>query len=81
MGIRILASVIALFAALQAEAAALPAVPPLELADLRLRVPAPTAKAAAASTDLRNQDDRQLVNRSRWLNAHQALAPEQRWVF
>lgn len=80
MGIRILASVIALFAALQAEAAALPAMPPLKLADLRLRVPAPAAEAAA-STDLRNHDDRQLVNRSRWLSAHQALAPEQRWVF
>lgn len=81
MGIRILASVIALLAAFQAEAATLPAVPPLKLADLRLSVPSPAAEAVAAKTEAHRQHDRQLVNHSRWPNERQALAPEQRWVF
>ncbi|MDH4762258.1 MULTISPECIES: hypothetical protein [Pseudomonas] len=81
MGIRILASVIATFAAFHAEAATLPAVPPLKLADLTLQVPLSSTDAIPARTDAQLRDSRQPVNGARWLNEHRTLAQEQRWVF
>lgn len=81
MGIRILASVVVTFAALNGEAASLPAIPPLKLADLTLQVPLLSTDAIPTKVDAQLRDSRQPVNSARWLNHHQTFAQEQRWVF
>jgi len=53
MGRRILASFIATFAALNAGAASLPAMPPLKLADLTLESSSAPATAVPAGTQAR----------------------------
>ncbi|AXA66178.1 hypothetical protein [Pseudomonas oryzihabitans] len=81
MGIRILASVIVTFVAFNGEAAPLPALPPLKLADLTLQVPLASSDAIPTQTDAQLRDSRQPVNSARWLNEHRTFAQEQRWVF
>ncbi|MCD4865682.1 hypothetical protein [Pseudomonas sp. PLB05] len=81
MGIRILASVIATFAALHAQAATLPAVPPLKLADLTLKAPAASTEVLPSRADAQPRDTRQPINSARWLNDRQTFVQEQRWVF
>nr|WP_314558192.1 hypothetical protein [uncultured Pseudomonas sp.] len=81
MGIRILASVIVTFAAFNGEAASLPAIPPLKLADLTLQVPLASTDTIPTQTDVQLRDSRQPVNSARWLNEHRTFAQEQRWVF
>lgn len=81
MGIRILASVIVTFAAFNGEAASLPAIPPLKLADLILQVPASATHSLPSSRETSFRDTRQPVNAARWLNERQTLVQEQRWVF
>jgi len=81
MGIRILASVIVTFVAFNSEAASLPALPPLKLADLTLQVPLASGDAISTQTDAQLRDSRQPANSARWLNEHRTFAQEQRWVF
>ncbi|ALZ83945.1 hypothetical protein [Pseudomonas oryzihabitans] len=81
MGRRILASFIATFAALNAGAASLPAMPPLKLADLTLESSSVPATALPAGTQARTRDSRQPADSARWLNERQPLVREQRWVF
>lgn len=81
MGIRILASVIVTFAAFNGEAASLPAIPPLKLADLTLQVPLASTDTIPTQIDVQLRDSRQPVNSARWLNEHRTFAQEQRWVF
>ncbi|WP_312376033.1 hypothetical protein [Pseudomonas oryzihabitans] len=81
MGIRILASVIVTFAALNGEAATLPAVPPLKLADLVLQVPASPLNSLPASSATSFRDVHQSVDAARWRNERQTLVQQQRWVF
>ncbi|WP_282282033.1 hypothetical protein [Pseudomonas sp. PS02302] len=81
MGIRILASVIVTFVAFNGEAASLPALPPLKLADLTLQVPLASSDAISTQTDAQPRDSRQPANSARWLNEHRTFAQEQRWVF
>lgn len=81
MGIRILAGVIATFAAFHAEAATLPAVPQLKLADLTLQIPSSSTDTLPVGAESQVRDNRYPVNSARWLNERQSVAPEQRWVF
>lgn len=81
MGIRILAGVIVTFAAFNGEAATLPAVPPLKLADLTLQVPNSGTAALPTRADTPFRDRQQPVDAARWLNERQTLVQEQRWVF
>jgi len=81
MGIRILVSVIATLAALHAEAVTLPAVVPLELADLTLQVPPSKTTTLRSSVGTSQRNSRQSINSARWLNERQTFVQEQRWVF
>ena len=81
MGIRILASFIATFAAVHTEAASLPARPPLQLADLTVQTSASTTASLPNGGEAQSRDNRPPAVGNRWPVPRQAFAQEQRWVF
>lgn len=81
MGIRLLASALATLAACNIQAATLPQVPPLKLADLTLSVTSVTASTLISASKTRSNGDRHATGSDYWHDEKRPLMSTQRWVF